>query len=385
VNEPGGPSIVPPAREGLGPLLERARIAVVVGAGGTGKTTVAAAMAVRAARTGRKVVCLTIDPARRLADSLGVGTLDAAGGLRDITAALGPPLGPGGRLEFGMLDPVETFRAFVRARASSPERAERILGGRLTRYLSGSLSGLQEYMALEKLCEIHRGEEVELIVLDTPPTANAIDFFTAPRRMVAALDGALVRWMRRAYAGPGRVGLDLAGRLAGRALETIGRITGAELLGEIVGFVDALSDLFGSFAERAAELERVLAGDGVVFCLVTTPDRSTLREARELRLRLAGMGLTVHGVVWNRLHRPRVPSPPAGADPALVAALEPLGREWNAEHDRERELAERVRRAWDGLEAEAAVPLLPGGAARIEALDRIGDALWGDTAPDGPF
>jgi anion-transporting ArsA/GET3 family ATPase len=371
------PSLAPP-RAGLGKVIDRARIAVVIGAGGTGKTTVAAAMAVRAARAGRKVVCLTIDPARRLADSLGVEGSGAAGILRDITAALGPPVRTGGRLEFGMLDPVETFRAFVRERASSPEKGELILRSRLYRYLSGSLSGLQEYMALEKLCEIHREDRVELIVLDTPPTSNAIDFFTAPRRMVEALDGVLVRWMLRAYGGPGRVGLDLVSRLAGHVLEAIGRVTGAELLEEIVGFVDALSDLFGSFAERAAELQRVLAGGDVSFCLVSTPDQSTLREARELRLRLSGMGLTVHGVVFNRAHWPRVPLPPADADPRLAALLEPIGREWNREHDREMEAVERVRRAWDGLEAVAVVPLLPGGAARIESLDRIGAALWGD-------
>jgi anion-transporting ArsA/GET3 family ATPase len=371
-----------PPRAGIGEVLDRRRIVVVIGAGGVGKTTVAAALAVGAARAGRKVVCLTIDPARRLADSLGVADLDGAGALQDITASLGSPLVTGGRLEFGMLDPVETFRAFVRRRASSPEKGERILRSGLYRYLSGSLSGLQEYMALEKLCEIHREERVELIVLDTPPTANALDFFTAPRRMVEALDGALVRWMRGAYGGPGRVGLDLVGRFAGRALEAIGRVTGAELLKEIIGFVDALSDLFGSFAERAAELQRVLAGDDVGFCLVTTPDEGTLREARELRQRLCGMGLGVQGVVFNRAHSPRVPSPPAGTEPRLAALLEPLARQWNREHDREAEAVERVRRAWDGLESVAVVPLLSGGAARLESLDRIGAALWGIAGAD---
>ncbi len=361
---------------GIGPLIDRARIAVVIGAGGSGKTTVAAAAAVHAARAGRKVVCLTIDPARRLADSLGASALVTEGALQDITSALGLGVCTGGRLEFGMLDPARAFRTFVNRWASSPEKGERILRSHLYRYLSGSLSGLQEYMALERLCELRREDDVELIVLDTPPTANAIDFFTAPRRMVEALDGAMVRWMRRAYSGPGRVGFDLVGRFAGRVLEAIGRITGAELLGEIIGFVDALSDLFGSLSERATELERVLAGGDVRFCLVTTPDQGTVREARELRLRLAGMGLHIHGIVFNRAHRPRVPPPPVGADARLAALVEPLGRDWNREHDRELELVELVRRAWDGLEAVTVVPLLPGGAARIESLDRIGEALW---------
>jgi anion-transporting ArsA/GET3 family ATPase len=356
-------------------LLARKRVLICVGAGGTGKTTLAAALAVRAARSGRRVACLTIDPARRLADSLGVGADELDGGLTDITERLGSEHRSGGRLSFGMLDPKETFNAFVRRRASSTETAERILDNKLYRYVSGSLSGMHEYMALEKLCELRNDDQIELVVLDTPPTANALDFFTAPRRMVEALDGKLVRVMRRAYGGPGRVGIDLVGRWARAVLRAISRVTGAELLGEMMGFVDALSDLFGSFAERARAVEEVLRGGDVAFCLITTPDKSTLREARQFRQRLFELGLVVDVVAFNRAHWPQADAPPPELDAGLVAELEPLTREWNADHERERVLVDQVRAAWAGLEAVVVVPLLPEGAVRIDSLDRIGSYL----------
>jgi len=356
-------------------LIGQRRIAICVGAGGVGKTTLAAAIAVRAAREGRRVACLTIDPARRLADSLGVTSAELDTGLRDITSQLEGPIRPSGRLSFGMLDPVETFNEFVRARASSPEKAERILHNKLYRYVSGSLSGMQEYMALEKLCEIRNDPQVELVVLDTPPTANAIDFFTAPGRMVEALDGTLVRVMRRAYGGAGRVGLDLVGRWTSAVLKTIGRVTGAELLGEMMSFVDALSDLFGSFSERAAAVEQVLRGGEVVFCLITTPDKATLRETREFRQRLAQLGLAVDAVVFNRAHWPRADDPPATVSPQLAREVQLVNDRWNVAHDLEADLIRRVREAWDGLSSVSVVPLLPEGATRVASLERIGGYL----------
>jgi anion-transporting ArsA/GET3 family ATPase len=356
-------------------LIDKSRIAICVGAGGVGKTTLAAAIAVREAREGRRVACLTIDPARRLADSLGVSSVELDTGLRDITELLEGSVRAPGSLAFGMLDPVETFNEFVRRRASSPEKAERILRNKLYRYVSGSLSGMQEYMALEKLCEIRNDSGVELVVLDTPPTANAIDFFTAPGRMVEALDGTLVRVMRRAYGGPGKFGLDLVGRWASAVLKTIGRVTGAELLGEMMSFVDALSDLFGSFSERAAAVEQVLRGGEVCFCLVTTPDKATLRETREFRQRLAQLGLAVDAVVFNRAHWPRVGEPPRSVPREAAREIQLVNDRWNVAHDLEAELIRRVREAWDGLSSVSVVPLLPEGATRVDSLEQIGGYL----------
>lgn len=355
----------------IGPLVDSRRIVVCLGAGGVGKTTLAAAIALRAARSGKKVACLTIDPARRLADSLGVEQGPPGGGLSDITGRIGEEVEPGGSLSFGMLDPVATFDDFVRKRASTPERGEMILGNKLYRYISGSLSGMQEYMALVKLCDIAQDEDFELIVLDTPPTANALEFFTAPTRMTEALDGTLVRIMRRAYGGPGRVGFDLVGRWASSVMRAISRVTGAELLGEMIGFIDALSDLFGSFSTRAESVRRVLEGDHVTFMLVTTPDPSTQREATQLRKKLTEMGMNLSAVVFNRVHEPRVslPGPEGGA------RVRELCESWNAAHDRELEMVERVREAWYGVEAVCSVPVVPGGVTGLEGLTLMGRYL----------
>jgi anion-transporting ArsA/GET3 family ATPase len=350
-------------------VLERCRVLVFVGAGGVGKTTLSAATAVRAARAGRRVACLTIDPARRLAESLGVAPEAYRGVLQEITDALGDDVTEGGRLSFGMLDPKEVFDRFVTERASSEESAKRILSNKLYRYVSGSLSGMQEYMALEKLCELRNNEDIDLIVLDTPPTSNAIDFFTAPRRMIDALDGPMIRVMRRAYGSPGRLGFDLVGRWARASLRAISKVIGGELLDEVMGFVDALSDLFGSFEERASSVEKVLHGRDVAFCLVATPDKATMRETREFRQRLHALGLGVSVVVFNRCHLPK--SSPLPETAPQAETISAINAEWDAAFERERIRIDEVRGGWDGLDAIYTVPLMPENATRIEALDAV--------------
>ena len=359
----------------IAPLIGRKRTAICIGAGGVGKTTLSAAIAVGAARSGRRTVCLTIDPARRLADSLGVTGANPGDGIKDVTELIGSDATKGGKLSFGMLDPSETFSEVVKLRASSPKVAEQILGNRLFRYISGSLSGVQEYMALEKLSSIREDPTTDLIVLDTPPSRSAVDFFTAPTRIVEALDGELVRIMRRAYRGAGRSGLDLFGRWASIVLKTLTRITGTELFKEMVGFVDALSDLFGSFSERAGIVEQALRSDDVAFLLVTSPDRGTVRETRELRHRLSQIGLAVDAVVFNRAHWPRAADPPTHLEPIALEATRRLNADWNEAFERESSLIERVRIGWEGLKAVSVVPLIPSGAPRIEALNQIGKYL----------
>ncbi len=359
----------------MGSLLMEKRIIVCVGAGGVGKTTLAAAMAARAARAGRRVACLTIDPARRLADSLGVVDEGRDARFRDITEVLGPDVHDGGFLSFGMLDPVETFNRFVHERTSDPRRAEQILENKLYRYVSGSLSGMQEYMALEKLSELASDESIDLIVLDTPPTANALDFFTAPRRMMEALDGPLVRMMRRAYGGPGRIGFDIVGRWAQIVMGAVSRITGADLLGEIMGFVDALSDLFGSFSERAMTVEKVLRRDDVAFCLITTSDRATFRETREFYKKLGEIGIAVNSLIFNRAHWPEADEPPEDLPRETMETVRALNSRWNEAFKREKKLVDRVSEAWGALDTVSAVPILPCGAGRIDSLDRIASYL----------
>jgi anion-transporting ArsA/GET3 family ATPase len=362
-------------KSSIKPILSKKRIIVCVGAGGVGKTTLAASIAVRSARAGRRVTCLTIDPARRLADSLGVTSGSPKEKTKDITEILGQEMEPGGRLSFGMLDPKETFAEIVRMRASSPRAAERILKNKLYRYVSGSLSGMHEYMALERLQAVRIDPDVQLIVLDTPPTTNAIDFFTAPRRMTEALNGRLVGIMRRAYGGATRTGFDFLGRWASAVLRVLSQFTGIELLNEIMAFVDALSDLFGSFSDRAKSVEKVLHGDDVAFCLVATPDKATLRETRDFHDRLSGLGLAVDAVVFNRAHWPRAEDPPKDLDEKTREKILEINSSWNQAHDFEQEIVMRVRKAWEGLGAVIVVPQIPQGANRVESLDQLGEYL----------
>ena len=356
-------------------ILSEHRIIVCVGAGGVGKTTLAAAIAVRAARSGKRVVCLTIDPARRLAESLGVTPDLSPSTIQDISHILGKGVPEHASLAFGMLDPRKTFAEIVRNRTSSEEAADRILTNKLYRYVSGSLSGMHEYMALEQLASIRDNPAYELIVLDTPPTTNAIDFFTAPRRMIEALDGKLVRLMRRAYGPVTRVGFDLWNRWMNTVLKVLGVFTGADLLREMMAFVDALSDLFGSFSERARVVETVLHGPEVAFCLIATPDRATLRETRNFKDRLALLGLRVNAVIFNCAHYPRVPDPPKHLPADVLEKIHEINAEWNRAHDAENTFIQTVHKGWEGLESMVIVPRLPEDATRVESLFRLADYL----------
>ncbi len=202
-----------------------------------------------------------------------------------------------------------------------------------------------------------------------------MDFFTAPSRMKEALDGPLVALMRKAYGAGERIGFDLVGRWAATVFRAMARITGAELIDEMMAFIDALSDLFGSFSDRATEVERTLRSDQVGFVLVTTADRATLREAREFRQRLSSLGMTVDAVVFNRVCWPAVPEPPVLDNPGDQAEIERLNAAWNRNHERAVRLVSGVSSAWGGLKTVSVVPVLAGDADRIDSLSAIADYL----------
>src|SRR5512143_1638395 len=183
----------------LGTLLRTRRVIITVGAGGVGKTTTAAALAVAAAREGKRVLCLTIDPAKRLAESLGLKKIDKEAVTIDkgVFDAAGIPLK--GELTVMMLDTKTTFDELVHKYSSTPEKAEQLLQNRLYKYVSTSLAGTQEYMAVEKLVAVREDKRFDLVVLDTPPTANALDFLDAPERLMDALDSATMKWFIQAF------------------------------------------------------------------------------------------------------------------------------------------------------------------------------------------
>ncbi|WP_047867818.1 ArsA family ATPase [Nocardiopsis sp. RV163] len=292
------------------------RIIVCCGAGGVGKTTTAAALGLRAAERGRRAVVITVDPARRLAQSLGLESLD------DTPRPVPLPEGSGGSLHAMMLDMKRTFDEVVREHAD-PERARQILANPFYQTLSTSFSGTQEYMAMEKLGQLRQSGDWDLIVVDTPPSRSALDFLDAPKRLGRFLDGRLIRFL----SAPASTG---AFRLIGAGFNlvtsAVSKVVGAQLLDDLRSFVAAFDTVFGGFQKRAERTYRLLQAPGTAFVVVAVPDTDAMREAAYFVERLATDAMPLAGLVVNRTH-----PLPEGAGGTLdtreaVAAAEALER-----------------------------------------------------------
>jgi anion-transporting ArsA/GET3 family ATPase len=301
----------------LAKVLDTHRVIVCVGSGGVGKTTTSAALAVRAASGGRRVLCLTIDPAKRLAQSLGLSELQGSEQQvsRELFQQQGLPLR--GSLSAMMLDMKRTFDDLIARHASTPEQCQRILDNRLYQYVSTSLAGTQEYMAMEKLHAVRRDPRFDLIVLDTPPTSNALDFLDAPQKLVGAIDSPVMRWFVDTLQGA--PGLGLVGRGAAFVLKGLGRFTGTEFLQHVGQFVTELNELFGGFRERAKAVYEDLKGPDVAFVIVTSPSPGTVAEAIFFTRKLREYGISPRAMVVNRVH---ALLPIEGDRAALAAELE---------------------------------------------------------------
>ncbi len=278
------------------------RVVVTVGSGGVGKTTTAAAIAVHAAMQGQKVLCLTIDPARRLANSLGLDEMTTSE--QDVPNALFEKHGLqcDGALSAMMLDTKRTFDALVEKYASDEEARDRILNNQIYQYVASSLAGTQEYMAMEKLHEVRKDEKWDLIVLDTPPTASALDFLTAPERLIDAIDSPAMRWFLQVFEGAGKEAFGLVGRGATVLLKGIGRITGLAFLEQVAEFVSGINELFGGFKERAEQVADALRSPEVAFVLVTSPDPLAIEEARFFSDKLRDAGMNREAIIVNQVH-----------------------------------------------------------------------------------
>jgi anion-transporting ArsA/GET3 family ATPase len=271
-------------------LVEQRRILVCCGSGGVGKTTTAAALAMEAARAGRRAVVVTIDPAKRLADALG---LEGLTGTPSQIAGDWP-----GELWALMLDTKSTFDDLVAGNAGTPEQAERILQNRFYRNISGALSGTQEYMAMEKLYELHERTDFDLVVVDTPPTRNALDFIDAPRRLSRFLDHRLFRMIT----SPGR-GIVKAVNVAAQAfLRTVAKVVGAEVIDDAIAFFQAFEGMEQGFRERADAVFHLLSDEDTAFILVASPRRDTIEEARFFATKLHEANIEVRALVVNRMH-----------------------------------------------------------------------------------
>ena len=358
------------------------RVLVCCGSGGVGKTTTAAALAVRAAERGRRTVVLTIDPARRLAQSLGLRELD-----NQPRQVLTEGFEPKGELHAMMLDMRRTFDDMVLAHAGR-ERAEQILANPFYQTISTSFSGTQEYMAMEKLGQLVADGGWDLIVVDTPPSRSALDFLDAPQRLSTVLDGRLIRML----SAPARVGgrgiRKLVGAGFGLFTKAVSTIVGGQLLQDASTFVQAFDSMFGGFRQRAQKTYDLLRSPGTGFLVIAAAEPDALREASYFVERLSEENMPLIGLVANRTH-PVLASLPAtsahaaadglerAGDAPLAAAVLRLHVDRVAVADREKRLIARFTRAHPGV-ALVGVPALPTDVHDLDGLHEIGRRLAGE-------
>jgi anion-transporting ArsA/GET3 family ATPase len=352
-------------------LASERRIVICCGSGGVGKTTTAAAIAVEGARLGRRAVVVTIDPAKRLADALGL-----SGGLTNHPTVIEGPWD--GTLSALMLDTKSTFDALVTRYAVDDTQAQRILANRFYRNISGALSGTQEYMAAEKLYELQDGGDFDLVVVDTPPTRNALDFLDAPARLVRFLDHRLYR----ALMTPTRAYLRAVGLAAQAFLRTVSKVVGGEVLRDAIAFFQAFDGMEAGFRERAERVLHLLAAPETAYVLVTAPRRESVEEADFFARRLAESRLVVAALVVNRMHPSFGGGDPAAARASAAAAAGGLGPLWANLADF-REVAAHEEAQLGGLAVHVApapivrVPVLRSDVHDLDGLTKVASHLFG--------
>ena len=316
------PPLAQPAPSRLAEIIASKRVLVCVGSGGVGKTTLAAAIGVHAALQGRKAVVCTIDPARRLANSLGLTELGNVETRVPPDKLAGEGQAPQGELYAMMLDLKRSWDDFI-LRHAPAERREAILQSRFYQQLSSALVGSQEYVAMEKLVELSESRDYDLLVLDTPPTANALDFLDAPNRVLDFFGDDTVRFMLSPALKAGKVGLKMLHLTSGYFVKTLSRFTGMEVLQELAEFLLALAPLYDVFKQRAAQVKEMLASTRSAFVLVTSPATLTVDEAIYFHTLLRQDGMPVAAVVANRVHAHVEPRSP-GVLPERLDALADL-------------------------------------------------------------
>ena len=283
----------------IGDLLEDKQICICAGSGGVGKTTTSAAIAMGMAAQGLKVAVLTIDPAKRLANSLGLPELGNDERMIDPDRFAAHGIEMKGELWAMMLDAKRTFDDLVERHAPDEETRDRILQNRIYKEISNAMAGSQEYMAMEKLYELHQEARYDLLVLDTPPTRHALDFIDAPERMARFIEGRSLQFFLK----PGRLGMRVVGRSGGMLFGALKRITGIDLLQDLSEFFQSFGDMAQGFSERAQRVKELLGQRGTTFLLVTAPQREAIDEGVFFWRRLKEARLPFGGVVVNKVHR----------------------------------------------------------------------------------
>ena len=380
----------------LSDVVDHGRIAVCCGSGGVGKTTTAAIIAIEGARRGRRAVVVTIDPAKRLANALGLD------GLTNEPRVIDPERWDpdndrvqGGELSAMMLDTKSTFDGLVTRYAESEEQAQRILANNFYRNISGALSGTQEYMAMEKLHELYEDGGFDLIVVDTPPSRHALDFLDAPERLLRLLNNPIFRVLMV----PARTGLRIAGAAVQAFIRTVSRIVGAAVVDDIVAFFRSFEGMEEGFRTRAARVVEILKQPETRFVLVTSPRRDAIEEARFFAERIGDHDLSVDALIVNRVH-PRFGEEIAVGLRARADTLRELSAPTRTEREARDRLAARYRnlaefndiaereranietvRVRTRSAAVAYVPYLAHDVHDFHALAEVGEILFGgDTA-----
>jgi anion-transporting ArsA/GET3 family ATPase len=291
-------------------LLAGRRVCVCAGAGGVGKTTISAALAAGTAARGQRVAVVTIDPARRLASALGIpelGDEEHRVEAERLAAAGLDPRPAGGELWAMTLDAKRTFDALIEQRAPDARTRDAVLSNRIYQELSNAVAGSQEYMAMEKLYELHEEGRYDLIVLDTPPSRNALDFLDAPERLARFIDSRSLQF----FLAPGRRGIRILGRGTGLLFGALKRVTGIDLLQDLSEFFQSFGSMAGDFNERANRVNQLLTSDSATFLLVTSPQRASIEEAEYFRRRLREDRMPFGGAVVNRVHELGLAEPAA--------------------------------------------------------------------------
>ncbi|HEY5678069.1 MAG TPA: ArsA-related P-loop ATPase, partial [Myxococcales bacterium] len=302
--------------------LEGRKVICCVGSGGVGKTTTAAALALQAAMEGKRALVLTIDPARRLANSLGLREMGNEETRIEPAHFAAANLAPRGEMWAMMLDLKHTWDELVKRQARSPHQAEAILGNQLYQTLSTAMAGSLEYMAMEKVYEVYTSGRFDLIVLDTPPTSNALDFLHAADRILDVLDNNAMRVVLGPMLKAGKFGFRLLAAPSGLVLRTLARFTGSDFLRDLAGFMMAFEGMYEGFKDRAARVKQLLASRESGFVLVTGPNPLTTQEALFFHRALEQDGIRTAAVVVNRVQRdPRRHGGPDNV-PAIEEALQ---------------------------------------------------------------
>jgi anion-transporting ArsA/GET3 family ATPase len=365
-------------------MLDGKRVCVCGGSGGVGKTTTSAVIALGMAARGAKVAVVTIDPARRLANALGLQELENEPRRVEPERLAGAGLEFTGELWAMMLDPKRTFDELIDRVAPDPERAQEIKANRVYRELSTAVSGSQEFTAVAKIHELARDGDYDLLVLDTPPSRNALDFLDAPGRLTSFLEGRALK----AFIRPTGLGMRVLGRGAAPLLGALRKVTGVDLVSDLSAFFGLLGDMTEDFSARAAEVQELLRSPTTAFLLVTSAQRSAIQEAIWFRRTLGEGGLPFAGVIVNRVHHDRLgDAEPEDLVPALARDLpDELARRVAANFADYHLLARRDARNVTALAAELGdhplvlVPRFDDDVHDVEGLLRVHRYLFADDA-----